>query len=175
MADYPRGVVPPGTYAKGGRSPIVYALLCAPCAGYAPVTDEDYTGALTGHCQGCGAWSREVHRFQALIMSAANGGCRCTAEHPQVTGDLPTGESLRAVWWELATRPMSPAQRSERGQALKLLEAALFLRMNGEQPPGAPRDDLEAETWRDWDRQAERLLRSLLPPDGESREHRQHR
>jgi hypothetical protein len=174
-AIYQRGVVPPGTYAKGARSPIVYALLCAPCAGYAPTTDPGHDSALSGRCQGCGADSRELHRFQALILSAANGGCRCTTEHPQVTGELPTEESLRAVWWELATRPMSPAQRSERGQALKLLEAALFLRMNGQRPPGAPREDLEAETWHDWDRRAEQFLRSLLPPDGESRESRQHR
>ena len=34
----PRGIVPPGTYAKGGRSPIVYVRLCPPCAGYAPAT-----------------------------------------------------------------------------------------------------------------------------------------
>lgn len=163
--DIRRGVVPPGTYAKGGRSPIVYAYLCAPCAGYAPITGEDYQGALGGHCQGCGAWSREVHRFQALILSAANGGCRCPAEHRQVTGDLPTGEALNAVWLEVATRPMSPAGRSERDEAVKLLEAALFLRANGERPPGAPRDDPQAETWGRWDRDAERFLRSLLPPD----------
>lgn len=157
----PRGVVPPGTYAKGGRSPIVYVLLCAPCAGYAPTTDEDYVGFLSGHCQGCGAFSREAHRFQALILSAANGGCMCTSEHPQVTGDLPTEESLGQVYMELATRPMSPVQRSERDEAVKLLEAALFLRVNGERPPGAPRDDPEAETWRKWDREAETFLRRV--------------
>jgi hypothetical protein len=155
-AIYQRGVVPPGTYARGGRSPIVYALLCAPCAGYAPTTDPDYDGALSGRCQGCGADSRELHRFQALIMSAANGGCRCTTGHKQVTGELPTEESLRAVWWELATRPMSPVQRSERGQALKLLEAALFLRMNGQRAPGGN------ETWGAWERRVESFLRALL-------------
>ncbi len=101
----PRGVVPPGNYAKGGRSPIVYALLCAPCAGYAPMTDPDYLGALSGRCQGCGADSRELHRFQALIMSAANGGCMCTSGHPQVTGDLPAKESADAVLLEVLTRP----------------------------------------------------------------------
>jgi hypothetical protein len=100
----PRGVVPPGTYAKGGRSPVVYVLLCAPCAGYAPLTNPGY-GGFGAHCQGCGAWTREVHRFQALIMSAANGGCMCTTEHPQVTGDLPTEESALAVWTEVKTRP----------------------------------------------------------------------
>lgn len=162
-ASHPRSTVPPGTYAKGGRSPIVYALLCAPCAGYAPVTAPDYDGALSGHCQGCGAWSREVHRFQALILSAANGGCVCVTGHPQVTGDLPTEESLGQVYTELATRPMSPVQRSERDEAVRLLEAALFLRANGERPPGAPADDPEAETWRNWDGEVEAFLRSLLP------------
>src|SRR6184192_2647302 len=92
----PRGIVPPGTYAKGGRSPVVYVRLCAPCAGYAPITDEDYEGYLCGRCQGCGAESRELHRFQALILSAANGGCMCSG-HPQVTGDLPTEASAGAV------------------------------------------------------------------------------
>lgn len=101
----PRGIVPPGRYAKGGRSPIVYVLLCPPCAGYAPTTDEGYEGPLNGHCGGCGAWSREVHRFQAMILSAANGGCMCTAQHPQVTGDLPTEESAGAVMTEVRTRP----------------------------------------------------------------------
>lgn len=102
--DLKRGVVPPGTYAGGGRSPVVYVLLCAPCAGYAPITDPDYSGALSGRCQGCGANSRELHRFQALIMSAANGGCFCEG-HRQVCGDLPTEASARAVWTEVSTRP----------------------------------------------------------------------
>jgi hypothetical protein len=103
-ARLPRGIVPPGTYAKGGRSPIVYVRLCAPCAGYASLADKDYAG-LSGQCQGCGAWSRELHRFQALILSAANGGCMCDAGHPQVTGDLPTMASADAVLTEVLTRP----------------------------------------------------------------------
>jgi hypothetical protein len=105
MADrLPRGVVPPGTYAKGGRSPIVYVHLCPACAGYAPTRPED--GPLYRlHCQGCGAYVQELHRFQALIMSAANGGCMCDTGHPQVTGDLPTEESALAVWTEVKTRP----------------------------------------------------------------------
>ena len=106
----PRGVVPPGTYAGGRRSPIVHILLCPPCAGYAPTTSEDYPGALSGRCQGCGAESREVHRFQALIMSAANGGCTCTSPHPQVTGDLPELDRALAVLTEVRTRPTRPTQ-----------------------------------------------------------------
>jgi hypothetical protein len=106
----PRGVVPPGTYATGGRSPVVYVSLCPPCAGYAPTTDEGYDGFLSGRCQGCGADSRELHRFQALILSAANGGCMCTSSHPQVTGDLPTEGSALAVWTEVKTRPRSAAR-----------------------------------------------------------------
>lgn len=53
--------------------------------------------------------------------------------------------------------------RAERDQAVELLERVLFLRANGQHPPGAPRDDPEAETWRQWDRRAETFLRSLLP------------
>ena len=104
-ADLPRGVVPPGRYAKGARSPIVYAHLCAPCGGYAPTTDPDYSGALSGRCQGCGADSRELHRFQALILSAANGGCFCDSGHRQVCGDLPTMASANQVLTEALTRP----------------------------------------------------------------------
>jgi hypothetical protein len=103
--EMPRGLVPPGTYAGGGRSPIVWVLLCPPCAGYAPITEPGYDGFLSGRCQGCGGNSRELHRFKALIMSAANGGCQCTSAHRQVTGDLPTEESVRQVWTEVKTRP----------------------------------------------------------------------
>jgi hypothetical protein len=106
----PRGIVPPGTYTQGGRSPIIYVLLCAPCAGYAPTVPRN--GPVRVHCQGCGAYVREVHRFQALIMSAASGGCMCVTEHPQVTGDLPTGESATAVWTEVKTRPAQWRARS---------------------------------------------------------------
>lgn len=49
--------------------------------------------------------------------------------------------------------------------AIALLEDALFLRVNGERPPGHP----EA-TWRAWEREAEVFLRSLLPPDPEDEE-----
>lgn len=84
--DYPRGEVPPGRYADGGRSPIVWVALCAGCAGFAPFTPEDYEGALSGGCQGCGIRTRELHRFRAWIDSAS--GCRCTGEHARVHGDL---------------------------------------------------------------------------------------
>lgn len=55
------------------------------------------------------------------------------------------------------------ALKADRDATVKFLERALFLRMNGERPPGAPRDDPEAETWHQWDRDAERFLRSRLP------------
>jgi len=45
--------------------------------------------------------------------------------------------------------------------AVRLLEEALFLRMNGERAPGG------TETWHDWDGRAESFLRSLLPPEAE--------
>lgn len=100
-----RGAIPAGTYAGGGRSPIAYVLLCPSCAGYAPTTDEDYGVFLSSRCEGCGAQPRELHRFQALILSAANGGCMCTMEHRQVTGDLPTEEVAMGVLLEVRTRP----------------------------------------------------------------------
>lgn len=46
-----------------------------------------------------------------------------------------------------------------RSPAVKLLEEALFLRQNGEYPPGG------RENWRDWDDKAERFLRGLLPAE----------
>ena len=45
--------------------------------------------------------------------------------------------------------------------AVILLREALILRMYGERPPGAPRDNPHAETWRDWDQRTEHLLRHL--------------
>ena len=74
------------------------------CAGYAPVLPEDYwpCAALPGLR---GVTSGRCHRFQALIMSAANGGCMCDTGHRQATGDLPTEESALAVWTEVKARP----------------------------------------------------------------------
>ena len=111
----PRGIVPPGTYAKGGRSPIVYAWLCPPCAGYAPTTSEG-DRYQPGQCDGCRASSRELHRFQALILSAANGGCFCEG-HRQVMGDLPTEEVAARVIMEVRTRPRrADGMADERGE-----------------------------------------------------------
>lgn len=60
--DWAKGEVPQGRYAGGGRSPIVWVRLCAGCAGFAPFTDGDYSGQLSGVCCGCGRRSRELHR-----------------------------------------------------------------------------------------------------------------
>lgn len=92
MTDFTRGVIPPGRYAQGGRSPIVWVPLCAGCAGFAPSTPEDYRGQLSGQCAGCGVHTRELHRFQAWIDTA--DGCNCTGSHPQVVGDVRAVESL---------------------------------------------------------------------------------
>ncbi len=62
-----------------------------------------------------------------------------------------TGDGCRAV---LSATYKPPA--------ITLLEEALFLRMNGERPPGH-----EDATWHDWDDRAERFLRGLLPPETE--------
>ena len=45
--------------------------------------------------------------------------------------------------------------------AIRLLGEAFHLRMNGEYAPGG------SENWHDWDRAAERFLRSLTPPPAE--------
>lgn len=85
----PLAAIPPGTYAAGARSPVVYVYLCPTCAGYAPISTPDYSGALSGQCQGCGSACRELHRFPALINSAAR--CQCRGQHGRVTGDLQAG------------------------------------------------------------------------------------
>lgn len=78
--------VPPGPYAQGQRSPIVWVLLCSVCAGFGPTTPEDYRGALSGQCAGCGTHVRELHRFRAWIDSTS--GCRCRGSHDRVVGDV---------------------------------------------------------------------------------------
>lgn len=98
----------PAADIPGARSPVVYVRLCPPCGGYQPMTPEDYYGALSGRCQGCGSEHRETHRFPALIDSARE--CACTTSHQRVSGDLPAGadsERLRAAFRELteAHRP----------------------------------------------------------------------
>lgn len=82
---------PPGRYAHGARSPIVWVRLCAACAGFAPLTEEDYNGALTGQCAGCRELSRETHRFAAHIDSAA--GCSCGTHGAPLIGDLQVSEA----------------------------------------------------------------------------------
>jgi hypothetical protein len=78
--------VPPGRYAQEQRAPIVWVLLCAGCAGFAPFTTEDYNGFLSGRCHGCGISSRELHRFRAWIDTAP--GCNCNGGHEQMKGDV---------------------------------------------------------------------------------------
>jgi hypothetical protein len=90
--DFERGVVPPGPYAQGGRSPIVWVFLCAGCAGFAPFTDEDYGGYLSGECEGCRTSNRELHRFRAWIDTAP--GCQCRGVHPQAIGDVGAADSI---------------------------------------------------------------------------------
>lgn len=48
----------------------------------------------------------------------------------------------------------------EQSVALELLNEALFLRMNGERPPGAPADPRK-ETWGEWDSKCETFLRHV--------------
>lgn len=119
----PKGIVPPGTYAKGGRSPIVHVWLCPPCGGYAPMTDEG-DRYQPGQCDGCGASSRELHRFQSLILSAANGGCMCDTHRGQVTGDLPTSASAMQLLMEVRTRPSRFLSAEDKTTLAADLEAA---------------------------------------------------
>ena len=96
LPDLQRGVVPPGRYAHGGRSPIVWVLLCAYCAGFEVQTDEGYEGFLSGRCQGCDIWSRELHKFKAWIDTADGCGSSCEGRHPQAVGDIDALDRLEA-------------------------------------------------------------------------------
>jgi hypothetical protein len=95
----------PAPQMPGGRGGVVYVWLCPSCGGYDALATPDDEGALSGGCQGCGERVREVHRFQALALTAANGGCTCPSAHRQVTGDLPDEAAVTAVSIEVRTRP----------------------------------------------------------------------
>jgi len=60
--------------------------------------------------------------------------------------------------------PYEEDRAGSRRTARALVADALFLRMYGERPPGAPVDP-QGETWAGWDRRAERFLRAV--PDAE--------
>src|ERR1700733_12680576 len=66
--------------------------------------------------------------------------CRCGKRHEECA-------ESGGCRWTAAEGAMATARR--------LLEQALFLRMNGERAPGGN------ETWAEWDRHAEEFLRSL--------------
>jgi hypothetical protein len=51
------------------------------------------------------------------------------------------------------------AGETVKASAVRLLEEAFFLRVNGEHAPGG------SENWHDWDLKAETFLRGLLPPE----------
>lgn len=75
----------------------------------------------------------------------------------QAAGRAHPGE-LRLMGDAVGTTEAVPVKST----AVKLLEEALFLRMNGEYAPGGK------ENWHDWDDKAERFLRALQPPESES-------
>lgn len=72
----------------------------------------------------CGAWTREVHKFQAMILSAANGGCMCDTHRGQVTGDLPTAASAMQLLMEVRTRPSRFLSAEDKATLKADLEAA---------------------------------------------------
>lgn len=74
----------------------------------------------------------------------------------QAAARLYPGE-LRLMGEVIGGDPLGPCKPP----AVKLLEEALFLRMNGEYAPGGN------ENWHEWDDKAERFLRGLLPSETE--------
>jgi hypothetical protein len=84
-----------------------------------------------------------IHHVQRLVMAQA--AARLHPGELRLLGEVVGGEPRSA--------PKPPA--------IRLLEEALHLRMNGERAPGGN------ETWHAWDLEAETFLRSLLPPETE--------
>jgi len=75
------------------------------------------------------------------------------------------GDGFCGVLARLVTARMKPGRRpvSDEDRAVRLLEQALFLRMYGERPPGAPPGKPEAETWAKWQKDTEAFLRERHP------------
>ena len=72
--------------------------------------------------------------------------------HPAAPQDRAAFRSaLRKAAYDLP----SPPAVTDLDTAVRLLEQALHLRMNGERAPGGD------ETWRDWERDAEEFLRGF--------------
>jgi hypothetical protein len=75
-------------------------------------------------------------------------------ERMELTEDGPQpAEALARIRPSVAACEEPPEPADDLTTAIRLLEEALHLRMNGERAPGGN------ETWRDWHREAERFLR----------------
>jgi hypothetical protein len=136
------------------------------------LTDEllrsiEWRYAVPRSCRVCGA----PLRVGSSGLGGIRMGCSSDAASPLKYKHEPAGatwqEALRH--WEESVLYNAPEgdlrvialAKAFRG-VRKLAEGALFLRQNGERPPGGN------ETWHAWDLEAEELLRSFLLPEEEA-------
>lgn len=95
-----------------------------------------------------------------------SSACPCCGAISHNPNDVKMGYCARCHWFTgdplLGPPHLADPCPHRTDNAVTLLREALFLRQNGERPPGG------SETWHDWDRRAERFLRGLLPPEGDA-------
>lgn len=87
-----------------------------------------------------------------LILVAGGAGCAAAG--------IFTGYTLGKVRATRDARLAAAVATYQESLAATLLKDGLFLRANGERPPGAPKDDPRAETWGGWERRVEEFLRA---------------
>lgn len=117
------------------------------------VLQELKPGADWEDIMSLGAWHDPAVRSEALAVFRDSEECRPGTGYRMV-------RRTESVLVEDDHKVMRDGK--SKPPAIQLLEEALFLRTNGERPPGH-----EESTWRDWDSRAEVFLRGLLPPETE--------
>ena len=101
----------------------------------------------------------------ARLYSFTRGGLATALTRLEIKIRLYSPETLKVDAVSMADAIIGALGEGSESPAIELLKDALFLRMNGERPPGH-----SEATWRKWEREAEVFLRSLLPPDPEGEE-----
>jgi hypothetical protein len=103
--------------------------------------------------------NEHVEPEDARLYAFTRDGLATALTRLEIKIKLYSPETLKIDAGSMADAIIGALGESAEPPAVKLLEEALFLRMNGERAPGGN------ETWHDWEDRAERFLRSLLPPE----------
>lgn len=117
----------------------IYALARENKPGWRQEWDRQCQAMIAEACDGVrlGEYERRI------VLRLTDEPVACAAVAAVIRRARETGTTAREA-------------RMADGEAIRLLEEALHLRANGERAPGGN------ETWRDWDRKAERFLRARL-------------